>query len=179
MGFIKLPSNSEKILLELAQAENPTQALNAHYEVCSIREISVLDGIVRELKECGYINVQWADDMPWIVTLNNSARTYGEQLAEHEAPKAVQVQHETRVKNIIFISHRSTDKDIADMLVDFFAGTGIPKEAVFCSSLPGNDINEKIAGEVKAALKNSAVNIAILSQDYYQSAYCLNEAGVL
>ena len=52
MGFIKLPSNSEKILLELAQAENPTQALNAHYEVCSIRERSVLDGIVRELKEC-------------------------------------------------------------------------------------------------------------------------------
>ena len=162
MGFIKLPSNSEKILLELAQAENPTQALNAYYEGCSIRERSVLDGIVRELKECGYINVQWADDMPWIVTLNNSARTYGEQLSEHEAPKAVQVQHETRVKNIIFISHRSTDKDIADMLVDFFVGTGIPKEAVFCSSLPGNDINEKIAGEVKAALKNSAVNIAIL-----------------
>ena len=64
MGFIKLPSNSEKILLELAQAENPTQALNAHYEGCSIREKSVLDGIVRELKECGYINVQWADDMP-------------------------------------------------------------------------------------------------------------------
>ena len=64
MGFIKLPSNSEKILLELAQAENPTQALNAHYEGCSIRERSVLDGIVRELKECGYINVQWADDMP-------------------------------------------------------------------------------------------------------------------
>lgn len=179
MGFIKLPLNSEKILLELAQAENPTQALNAHYEGCSIRERSVLDGIVRELKECGYINVQWADDMPWIVTLNNSARTYGEQLAEHEAPKAVQVQHETRVKNIIFISHRSTDKDIVDMLVDFFVGTGIPKEAVFCSSLPGNDINEKIASEVKAALKNSAVNIAILSQDYYQSAYCLNEAGVL
>ena len=179
MGFIKLPSNSEKILLELAQAENPTQALNAHYEGCSIRERSVLDGIVRELIECGYINVQWADDMPWIVTLNNSARTYGEQLSEHEAPKAVQVQHETRVKNIIFISHRSTDKDIADMLVDFFVGTGIPKKAVFCSSLPGNDINEKIASEVKAALKNSAVNIAILSQDYYQSAYCLNEAGVL
>ena len=176
MGFIKLPSNSEKILLELAQAENPTQALNAHYEGCSIRERSVLDGIVRELKECGYINVQWADDMPWIVTLNNSARTYGEQLAERETP---QVQHETRVKNIIFISHRSTDKDIADILGDFFVGTGIPKEAVFCSSLPGNDINERISDEVKTALKNSAVNIAILSQDYYQSAYCLNEAGVL
>jgi len=45
--------------------------------------------------------------------------------------------------------------------------------------LPGNDINEKISEEVKAALQNSTVNIAILSQDYYQSAYCLNEAGIL
>ena len=65
------------------------------------------------------------------------------------------------------------------MLVDFFAGTGISKEAVFCSSLPGNDINERISDEVRSALKSSAVNIAILSHDYYQSAYCLNEAGVL
>ena len=49
MGFIKPASNSEKILLELAQAGNPTQALNAHYEGCSIQERSVLDGIVKEL----------------------------------------------------------------------------------------------------------------------------------
>ena len=80
---------------------------------------------------------------------------------------------------MIFISHRSTDKGIADMLVDFFCGTGISRNTIFCSSLPGNDINEKISNEVKAALKSSAINIAILSQDYYQSAYCLNEAGVL
>lgn len=65
------------------------------------------------------------------------------------------------------------------MLVDFFVGTGIPKETIFCSSLPGNDVNEHISGEVKSALKNSAVNIAILSKEYYKSAYCLNEAGVL
>ncbi len=179
MGFIKLPSNSEKILIELARAENPTKTLNAHYEGVSIQARNELDGIVRELKEFGYINVKWADNMPWIVTLNNSARTYGEQLAEYEAQKVPPAQQETKVKNIIFISHRSTDKDIADMLVDFFASTGIPKESVFCSALPGNDINERISGEVKTALKNSAVNIAILSQDYYQSAYCLNEAGVL
>ena len=37
MGFIKLPSNSEKILLELAQAENPAHALDAQYEGCSVR----------------------------------------------------------------------------------------------------------------------------------------------
>ena len=78
----------------------------------------------------------------------------------------------------IFISHRSTDKEIADMLVEFFAGTGIPKNLVFCSSLPGNDVKEKVSDEVKSALKNSVVNIAILSKDYFQSTFCLNEAGV-
>lgn len=80
---------------------------------------------------------------------------------------------------VVFISHRSTDKVIADMIVDFLIGTGIPREYLFCSSLPGNDIGEKIAAEVKAKMKSSSVNIAILSHDYYQSAYCLNEAGIM
>ncbi len=79
----------------------------------------------------------------------------------------------------VFISHRSTDKEVAEMLLDFLAGTGIPKEQIFCSSLPGNDIGSRISAEVKDALKNSALNIAILSHDYYQSAYCLHEAGIL
>lgn len=179
MSFIKLPSNSEKILLELAQAENPTQVLCAHYDSVSEQERRELDGIVEELTEYGYIRAIWADGMPWIVTLKNSARTYGEQLAEYETQKAASMPQETKVKSIIFISHRSTDKAIADMLVDFFSGTGIPRDAVFCSILPGNDINEKISSEVKRALEYSTINIAILSQDYYQSAYCLNEAGIL
>lgn len=79
----------------------------------------------------------------------------------------------------IFISHRSTDKDIAEMLRIFFIEVGIPNECVFCSSLPGNDIRENIPREVKDNLKTSVVNIAILSQDYYKSAYCLNEAGII
>lgn len=79
----------------------------------------------------------------------------------------------------IFISHRSKDKEIADMILDFLIGTGISRDHVFCSSLPGNDIKEKISVEVKDALKNSVVNILVLSNDYYQSAYCLNEAGIM
>lgn len=177
MAFIKLPSNSERLLLELVRAENASQALQAKYEEISVKERDELDGIVRELKAYGYINAKWADNIPFIVTLSNAARTYSEQLAEYEAQR--KLLSETKGKPMVFISHRSTDKAIADMLVDFFVGTGISKAAVFCSSLPGNDINEKISAEVKAALKESALNIAILSRDYYQSAYCLNEAGVL
>lgn len=79
----------------------------------------------------------------------------------------------------IFISHRTCDKKVADMLCDYFVALGVNSEAVFCSSLPGNDVKEKISVEVKEALKESALNVAILSKAYYESAYCLNEAGIL
>ena len=93
--------------------------------------------------------------------------------------EAAESDHDHSTANSIFISHRSTDKAVADMLLDFFIGCGVPREAVFCSSLPGNDVKEKISKEVKAALATSTINIAILSNDYYESVYCLNEAGIL
>lgn len=179
MNFAKPSSDSEGLLLSLVQAENPTQKLSSRYDGLSARQEQELDSMVGELQDLGYINVMWADDSPYFVTLNGSARAYAKELAEYDAKVSAHSTQDVKMKNIIFISHRSSDKDIADMLVDFFAGTGIPKENVFCSSLPGNDINERISDEVKSALKRSAVNIAILSQEYYQSAYCLNEAGIL
>lgn len=98
---------------------------------------------------------------------------------ERQVETVDESQRTPNTNNTVFISHRSTDKAIADMLLDFLVGTGIPRNSVFCSSLPGNDIKEKISGEVKSALQSSRVNIAILTKDYYESAYCLNEAGIL
>lgn len=79
----------------------------------------------------------------------------------------------------IFVSHRSIDKDIADKLIDYLAILGIPQNCFFCSSLPGNDVIAKISDEVKQGLTDSLINIVILSKDYYESAYCLNEAGII
>lgn len=79
----------------------------------------------------------------------------------------------------IFISHRSCDKSFADILETFLTTCGIPSEKIFCSSLPGNDILCEISKEIKAALKTSKLNIVLLSDTYYQSAYCQNEAGVI
>lgn len=85
---------------------------------------------------------------------------------------------EQTMRESIFISHRSTDAEVADMIKDFLVATGIPNDKVFCSSLPGNDVKFRISAEVKKRLQESIVNILILSKDYYDSAYCLNEAGI-
>ena len=88
-------------------------------------------------------------------------------------------QEDKIMQPVIFISHRSIDADVADMLKDYLVETGISNEYIFCSSLPGNDVRQQISVEVKQKMKNSTVNIAILSMDYYKSAYCLNEAGII
>lgn len=177
MDFKRLPSNSEKLLSEIIHANNPVQVLCSRFENATQQEGDELRGIIRELNQEGYIDVKWADNVPYSITFTGSAATYNERLAEYEAQKEAQPSKDTNVKKI-FISHRYTDRKIAIMLLDFLTGTGIPKDAVFCSSIPGNDVRENIPDEVKEALKNSVVNIAILSQDYYKSTYCLNEAGI-
>ena len=173
-----LSVNSEQLLLALVQSNNPTQALCDQLNRATPKEKSKLRSIIRELQKLGYLSVTWASNSPYHVSLTNSAQNYHQRPAKGEN-KTVQLAQNGNARPIIFISHRSTDKAVADMLVDFFSGTGISRDAVFCSSLPGNDVRENISREIKAALKDSVVNIAILSQDYYQSAYCLNEAGIL
>ena len=164
MDFKKLPSNSEKLLHKIVYTDNPVQLLCNLFEKASQKEDDELRGIIRELRQEGYIDVKWADNVPYFVTLNNSARVYEEQLAEFEAQKSYSISQDKKVNSVIFISHRSTDKEVADMIVDFFSATGISRDKIFCSSLPGNDINEKISDEVKMALKNSAINIGQASR---------------
>lgn len=178
MAFYKLPSNSRKLLNEIVIAKNPATMLKERLMGITQVEGDELRGIIRELKELGYIDIRWADNLPYCVTVNNSARTYEEQLKEYEKDNGAKVL-KTTPNEKIFISHRSSDCAVADALFDFFVATGIPRDKIFCSSLPGNDVHMKISVEVKENLQNSCLNIAILSNDYYKSAYCLNEAGIL
>lgn len=78
----------------------------------------------------------------------------------------------------IFISHSYNDKNIAQILIKFFISVGINRDTIFCSSSPGNDVKQIISTEVKNAIKDSCINIAILSNSYYKSVYCLNESGI-
>lgn len=88
MEFHKLPSNSKQLLDDLLQSENPTELLCGRYKNLTSQAQDELRGIIKELKEQGYIKVFWADNLPCEVTIDNSARTYSERLAEYEAEKA-------------------------------------------------------------------------------------------
>ena len=91
MIFKKLPSNSKRLLDDLVNADNPTQYLSDRFDSANGKEDEELRSLLRELREEGYITIpMWAENKPYNVILNNSARTYNERLAEYEAEKQSQ-----------------------------------------------------------------------------------------
>lgn len=117
MSFNKLPSNSEQLLRELLESPNPTEYLSGRFHNISNSEDDELRGIIRELKNEGYIDVFWADNLPFHVTLNNSARTYHERLAEYEKSNiptktySIVNNHQENALYDVFISHANKDKN--------------------------------------------------------------------
>lgn len=79
----------------------------------------------------------------------------------------------------IFISHSTKDKALAKIFVDLAVACGISKGDIFCSSNKGTDVKQQISSEIKEALSTSKLDIIILSNDYKESMYCLNEAGII
>lgn len=81
---------------------------------------------------------------------------------------------------LLFISHSSADEEIASALVTMLRTLGFNKSDLFCSSVPGYDIAE---GEyIYETLASKFIDyniyvIFILSENYYNSAACLNEMG--
>lgn len=83
MVLKKLSQQSKQLLDEILKADNPTNMLTKRFDGLSSKEDRELRTAIRELREQGYINVQWADNVPYHVTINNSARTYDEWLQEY------------------------------------------------------------------------------------------------
>lgn len=161
-----------ELVKELCKTNNPSELLNTKFSALESNGKKKLCFSISVLVNNEYIKVKWADNEPYFVEV--LGKSYN--LVDSLEGKQVDMSSE---RSIIFISHKSTDKEVADMLKDFLVNIGIPSELIFCSSLPGNDVKENIPVEVKDKLKHSIVNIMILSQEYYNSAYCLNELGVI
>ena len=98
MSFKRLSRNSKQLLDEIMAADNPADMLAKRFDGLTNSEDAELRSIIRELREEGFINVQWADNVPYFVTINNSARTYNERLQEYESEKSASVTIDQSVK---------------------------------------------------------------------------------
>ncbi|HDX9630131.1 TPA: toll/interleukin-1 receptor domain-containing protein [Bacillus cereus] len=98
---------------------------------------------------------------------------------------SINIQQTPKIENKIekiFISHASRDKEYVKELVKLLNSIGVPtnSNSIFCSSLSGYDIphGENIYDYLKSELNNNKTMVLfVLSDNYYQSAPCLNEMG--
>lgn len=126
MDFKKLSQNSKHLLDEIITADNPTDMLAKRFDGLTNSEAAELRSIIRE---DGLINVQWADNVPYFVTINNSARTYNERLQEYESEKRASVTIDHSVK--IGDGNKICDSTIASLVQE----TSSPKKT-FCEKHP-------------------------------------------
>lgn len=87
---------------------------------------------------------------------------------------------DTNPKTKIFISHATNDAAYVEKLVTLLEHIGLQKEHIFCSSIPeygiplGKDIFDYLKNEFQ---EHNLYVIFVLSDNYYNSAACLNEMG--
>lgn len=93
--------------------------------------------------------------------------------------KSVNTSHDQRLPKL-FISHSSEDKDAVKAIVDFLEDMCVPKEKIFCSSIPeyGIPLGKDIFEYIKQQFVEFELHVIyILSSNYYNSPACLNEMG--
>lgn len=80
---------------------------------------------------------------------------------------------------IIFVSHASMDSTIGEAFVDLLLEFGVEKKNIFFSSKYhlGVELGKDFVSTVKGKLKESTVTIFLITDNFYESAYCLNEMG--
>lgn len=83
-------------------------------------------------------------------------------------------------KPLVFISHRGTQEPFVTAFVNLLENCGFSKENLFCSSVPGFNIG--LGEDIIETLKDKFVEydlyvLYVLSTDFFESAYCLNEMG--
>jgi TIR domain len=83
----------------------------------------------------------------------------------------------------VFVSHAARDKELADLLVDLIVtGIGVPHNEVFCTLLEGLGIPEgtpDFKEYIRRELDGCDTVIALISENYYASPFCMCELGAV
>ncbi len=79
----------------------------------------------------------------------------------------------------VFISHSSANKEIAEHLSAYLIRIGVKEKNIFCSSILGQGVanGEKLNDTIAKAIKKSKLIVFLLSRDFLDSSYCMEELG--
>ncbi len=80
----------------------------------------------------------------------------------------------------LFISHAVADRQLVSALVEFLEdGIGVPENEIFCSSLKGKGIpaGKRFVEYIKDQISGPKIVILLLTNNYYESNFCLSELG--
>jgi hypothetical protein len=80
----------------------------------------------------------------------------------------------------IFISHATADREIVGRLIDLLVkGAGVLRSDIFCTSAVGLGARngEQFVNEILGNLDSAELVIAVLSQEFFASPFCLAEVG--
>lgn len=80
-----------------------------------------------------------------------------------------------------FLSHSSEDAGLVGLFVNLLEdGIGISRSDIRCSSLPGYGLplGSPFRDVIRDDIAASDIVIALVSQDFVESAYCMGEIGI-
>lgn len=98
---------------------------------------------------------------------------------ENRNTVATQQCNNIEQKDRVFISHSSKDEVFVVKLAQFFELLGVNRNNIFCSSIEGQGVKhgKKIEEAVRNEIIEDKVLIYIISNNFLNSNYCLNEIG--
>ncbi|MDQ6598078.1 TIR domain-containing protein [Bacillus salipaludis] len=118
------------------------------------------------------------------LNIKGSLEKYKEELEKKK--EEVSIQEEEKIKEVVakmkkklFISHSSKDEVVCTSFVELLETIGVPDEAILYTSSPRHGIpgDADIFDYLKEHLSDGITVFYMLSDNYYKSAYCLNEMG--
>lgn len=170
-----LDNETEELLHKILENDKNFPAiLRTMLETADFGESEKLRSKIKLLIEEGYISkLSWGDNLPLFGRIEQKGRSYFSM--KEKFPTDIQSEQKER----IFISHSSKDTDFVVKIEQLFELIGINRSNIFCSSIEGQGVKngKKIEESVRNEIIEDKILIYILSKNFLDSNYCLNELG--
>lgn len=171
-----LDPETEELLNEILNNDKDYPAiLRLKLENCSWEESQKVRSQIKLLRENGYISkLTWGDNVPLLGRIEQKGRCYFIMKEKQQETKNIVTQKER-----VFISHSSKDEAFVGKLAQLFELLGVNRNNIFCSSIEGQGV--KLGKKIEEAVRNEIIEdkvlIYIISNNFLNSNYCLNELG--